>query len=391
MTNWSARFLQHANRAIPSAIRDLSTFPRAADTIPFGPGEPDASLFPLDSMRGVLRDIFDDVAAARSALQYGASEGDLQLRQRICAHMGARGVQCEPHNIVLTNGAQQALNLISEALVNPGDPVLVQSPTYPGALQVLVAHGASLASIDARPVGVKPSLIYAMANFQNPTGVSLSLEQRKELVSLACDLDTILVEDDPYEVLRFDGEPLPSLLSLDTQDRPIAEARTVYLGTFSKSIAPGLRVGWLAGPQIVVEKLALLQQTEDLQASSLAQAAVARLLAHGIEPFAVRLQTAYRLRRDTMIEALRMEFGNRGTSRVPQGGFFVWVTLPEEIDAAKMLLKAAQIGVTYVPGSAFTHDGTGANTLRLSYSAAPPNRISEGVRRLAQAFDTYRR
>lgn len=389
MTDWPELFSRHARRAIPSAIRALSNFPRAADTIPFGPGEPDASVFPLGPMRDVLRDIFDDVAAARSALQYGASEGEALLRQRLCDHMAIRGVHCLPENILLTNGAQQALNLVSETFVNPDDTVLVQTPTYPGALQIFLAHGARISAISDTLPG-RPSLIYAMSNFQNPTGVSLSTVQRRDLVALAHRLGTVLVEDDPYEALRYDGEALPPLLATDLDGHSIEQARTIYLGSFSKSIAPGLRVGWAVGPQAVIEKLTLLKQTEDLQASSLAQAALGRLLVDGVEPFAAKAQRAYRGRRDRMAEALRKEFGNRGAWAVPEGGFFFWLTLPEEIDTARMLEKAAQLGVTYVPGIAFSHEGRGSNMMRLSFSSAGPERIEEGVRRLAKAFDTYR-
>lgn len=388
MTDWPKLFSRHVQRAIPSAIRALSNFPQAADIIPFGPGEPDASLFPVDPMREALREIFNDSAAARSALQYGASEGDALLRRLICDHMRRRGVTCGADNILLTNGAQQALNLASEVFVDPDDTVWVQAPTYPGALQVFLAHGARLAGIGSAQAA-RPALIYAMSNFQNPTGASLSLEQRRDLVALAHQWETVLVEDDPYEVLRFDGEALPSLLAVDLQNRSIEAARTIYLGTFSKSIAPGLRVGWAVGPRIVIEKLTLLKQTEDLQASSLAQAALGKLLVHGVEPFAERIQKAYRTRRDLMAEALRTEFGNRGAWSVPQGGFFFWLRLAEEIDTAEMLERAAQLGVTYVPGLAFSHDGSGTNMLRLSFSSAAPERIAEGVRRLAEAFDSY--
>ncbi|MGO4837708.1 PLP-dependent aminotransferase family protein, partial [Rhizobiaceae sp. 2RAB30] len=236
----------------------------------------------------------------------------------------------------------------------------------------------------------RPSLIYAMSNFQNPTGLSLSVAQRRDLVALAHRLGTVLVEDDPYEALRYDGEALPPLLATDLDGRSIEQARTIYLGSFSKSIAPGLRVGWAVGPQAVIEKLTLLKQTEDLQASSLAQAALGRLLVDGVEPFAAKAQRAYRGRRDRMAEALSKEFGNRGAWALPEGGFFFWLTLPEENDTARMLEKAAQFGVTYVPGIAFSHEGRGGNMLRLSFSSAAPERIEEGVRRLAKAFDTYR-
>lgn len=389
MTDWSKHFSKHARRAIPSAIRSLSEFPRSPDAIPFGPGEPDASLFPVDPMREALNAILTDPTSAHGALQYGPSEGTPLLRQLVAEHMRKRGVACQLDNILLTNGAQQALNLASEVFVDPDETVLVQSLTYPGALQVFLAHGGRISEIDHADASARPALIYAMANFQNPTGISLNLEQRRDLVALAHRLKTVLVEDDPYEVLRYDGSPLPPLLALDTESRSIEAARTLYLGTFSKSIAPGLRIGWAVGPRSVIEKMSLLKQTEDLQASSLAQAALARLLADGLEPFAQRVRAAYQIRRDLMAEALRREFGNRGTWRVPQGGFFFWLTLPDHIDTAKLLEQSAKLGVTFVPGAAFTPDRSGANALRLSFSAAAPERIAKGVKRLARAFDNY--
>jgi DNA-binding transcriptional MocR family regulator len=388
MTDWQDRFSRQAKRAIPSAIRALASFPRAADTIPFGPGEPDASLFPIEPLRNVLCGILDDVSLARGALQYGPSEGDLLLRERICTRMALLGVACHPDNVLLTNGSQQALHLVSQAFVDPYSTVLVQSPTYPGTLQVFLTHGARLAAVSSDVT--RSALIYAMSTFQNPTGVSLSLAQRQDLVDLARSLDSILVEDDPYEVLRYEGEALPSLLSIDIGQRSIEDVRTIYLGTFSKSIAPGLRVGWAVGPKIVIEKLTLLKQIDDLQASSFAQAVLIRLLAQGVEPFAALIQATYRERRDRMAEALRTEFGNRGAWNVPEGGFFFWLTLPPEVDTARMLQIAAQNGVTYVPGVAFTHDGSGSNRLRLSFSSVDPDRVAEGVRRLAAAYDAYR-
>jgi DNA-binding transcriptional MocR family regulator len=197
----------------------------------------------------------------------------------------------------------------------------------------------------------------------------------------------VVVEDDPYEVLRYEGEPLPSLLGLETSGVPIDDARSFYLGTFSKSIVPGLRIGWLVGPRALVARLAMMKQTEDLQAGTLAQACLAEVFDLISGRHAVQLRDAYRRRRDTMLAALNAAHGNLATWTVPQGGFFLWLLLPDNIDTGAMLEAAARNGVTYVPGSAFFHDGRGANRLRLSYSAAPPDRMAEGVRRL---LDTVR-
>lgn len=388
--NWPGRFSQHATRVIPSPIRALSKFPRAADTIPFGPGEPDAGAFPLDALRTAMREILGDDAAARTAFQYGESEGDLELRQRLCTHMAALGVRCGPANILITNGSQQALHLVSEALVDPGGTVAVQNPTYPGALQIFAAHGARLVDVSAAPPDTPPALIYAVANFQNPTGALMTASERAALCKRAETADSVLVEDDPYGALCFEGETPPPLLAFDTKDRTIDEARTVYLGTISKSVAPGLRIGWLAGPRPLIEKAAALKQNEDLQANSFAQAVLCRLLRDGLTPHLAPMIAAYRQRRDLMVEALQIDFGNRGSWEMPSGGFFVWVALSEAIDTTAMLKVAAQYGVTYVPGAAFTLDGSGAHMLRLSYSSAPPKRIREGVRRLARAHDACR-
>ena len=387
MPSW--RYSAYASRLVPSPIRGLAGMARAADTISFGPGEPDPTLFPVREIRESLQRILSDPSAAQQALQYGPTAGDPRLRDKIAAYMRSKGVECTREHVLLTNGAQQALHLIAALLLEPGGDVAVQAPTYPGALEVFVARGArihALEALDGRN-GARPCLIYAMANFHNPTGASLDSAARRRLLDLAGKLGAVLVEDDPYEVLRYDGEPLPSLLGMETAGVPIDDARCFYLGTFSKSIVPGLRVGWLVGPRAAVATLALMKQTEDLQAGTLAQACLAEVFDLVVNEHAAQLRAAYRRRRDTMLAALNAAHGNLASWTVPQGGFFLWLTLPDDVDSGAMLETAARNGVTYVPGSAFFHDGRGANHLRLSYSSAPPERMAEGVGRL---FDTIR-
>ncbi|CAD5251795.1 Transcriptional regulator of GntR family domain [Bosea sp. 62] len=388
MIQMEQRFSRYANRIVPSAIRGLATMAKAADCISFGPGEPDSSLFPVAEIRDSLARILSQPERTRAALQYGPSEGDPALRERICAYMRAKGVACERQNILLTNGAQQALDLVTELFAEPGASVLVQSPTYPGALQIFFAHGARVQSLEmaGRAADERPALIYAMSNFHNPTGATLSLAQRRELIALAQELDTVLVEDDPYEVLRYEGAALPPLLAVDIEACSIEEARTIYLGTFSKAIAPGFRVGWLVAPSSVVAKLALMKQSEDLQAGSLAQACLRGLFDGILDSHANRLRDAYRIRRDTMLSALQLELGNHASWVAPQGGFFIWLNLNADIDAHALLSRAAVAGVTYVPGSAFQPDGQATASLRLSFSAAPLDRMEEGVRRLAKVL-----
>ncbi len=379
MLTWSDRFTPYARRIIPSAIRGLASLPRAADTISFGPGEPDPTLFPVDEVAERLNRIMAEPAVARAALQYGPTEGDMALRERLCGYMAAKGVKCSPANILLTNGSQQALDLVVELLVQPGATVMAQIPCYPGALQIFSAHGAEVVPPGAQ--GPRPALIYAMATFCNPTGLSLAEDQRGDLVALARRLDTVLVEDDPYEVLRYDGTELPPLLGFE---RSVEEARTFYLGTFSKSVAPGFRVGWIVAPSEVIEKLVLMKQSEDLQAGTLAQACLAGLFDFATTVHASRLRDAYRIRRDAMLSALDLEMRNLAHWKVPDGGFFLWLTLPGIKDATALLARAAVAGVTFVPGAAFHAGAGGENALRLSFSAAPVGRIAEGVARLAQ-------
>jgi DNA-binding transcriptional MocR family regulator len=384
MRDWPARFSSYARRLIPSAIRGLAESGPAKDMISFGPGEPDGSLFPAAQIQASLTKLLSDNKRAQEVLQYAASAGHPVLRGRIARYMRDKGVPCGPENVLLTNGAQQALDLVAALLIEAGDTALVQAPSYPGALQVLVARGANVAAIDRAdgPRG-RASLIYAMSNFHNPTGRSLTLKERQDLLALARERDAVLIEDDPYEVLRYEGELAPPLLALDTEGRSIEEARTIYLGTFSKSVVPGLRVGWLVAPSIVVDKLILMKQTHDLQAGTLAQACLADIFDWVVSEHVDVLRKAYRRRRDAVLEALAAEFGNSAGWSAPQGGFFVWLNLGEGADTRAMLDEATRTGVAYVPGFAFHNDGRGSNFLRLSFSSAPIERIPEGVRRLA--------
>lgn len=380
-------FSRYSERVSPSPIRTLAPVPDPNDAIPFGPGEPDASLFPVSDFRDALVALLDDPKASKTALQYSDSAGNLALRGHICRRMAKHGVALSTDNILITSGAQQGIHLTTAAFVDPGDSVLVQSPTYPGALQVFQACGAVVESLDGEGAAAGSKLIYTMSTFQNPTGGSLSLRQKRDLLATARKQGSVLIEDDPYEALRYDGEPSPPMLALDAEDASVEAATTLYLGSFSKLIAPGLRLGWVAGPKEIIAKLTLMKQCEDLQAGSLVQAALVGVLDKGYDEQERRLRQAYCERRDCMLEALTREFGNRGEWTVPQGGFFIWVTLPERADARELQRQAARLGVTFVPGGAFSHDGRHANSLRLSFSSAPPQRIAEGVRRLARAYD----
>lgn len=389
MKEWASRFSQHALRVIPSAIRGLDSIPRAADTISFGAGAPDEAVFPVPAINKIFKAILNDPAKARQALQYGPTEGSPRLRQQICDHMETLGVACAPENVLITNGAQQGIHLVSEALVNPGDSVLVEARTYPGALQVFLAHGATVATLGEVPGPNRVPLIYTTPTFQNPTGHTLSIDERLKLLARAREADAIVIEDDPYVALRYDGRPVSSLLSLDTADRPIDSSRVIYLGTFSKSIAPGFRIGWAVAARGMIERLALLKQTEDLQPSSFSQVALSHFLDGDVHGHHSTMCATYRDRRDRLAEALRTEIGILAAWTIPEGGYFFWLTLPENVDAAALLKIAAQTGVTFIPGAAFCPNGQSRNMLRLSFSNAPIDRFREGMHRLARALETY--
>lgn len=385
----TSRYTRYADAIQPSSIRALETLAaRQPDLISFGPGRPDDSLFPADPVGRAYAETLTSLSHHEHPLNYAPTEGLRSLREWLAAQQRARGRLCEAGNVLITNGSQQAIHLLTKLLVEPGDVVLVQAPTYPGALQIFEANRAQTRSLEefrASPTSSRPALIYAMADFQNPTGACLNLDERHDLLALARRLDTFLVEDNAYEVLRYEGERLPALAELDAAASD--EGRTLYVGSFSKCAAPGLRLGWVVGPQELIARLALIKQTEDLQASTLSQAVLVRMVDHIMGSHAALLRDRYRDRRDRMLAALDRHVGNRATWAKPTGGFFVWLTLDRGIDTATLLPSAIEAGVAYVPGSSFFHDGTGHNHLRISFSAVASDRIDEGIRRLAAVLD----
>ena len=382
------RFSRYANGIRPSAIRALEALAaRSNDLIAFGPGRPDDTVFPFAAFRDAHAAVLGSAGAAAHALQYAPSEGSLALRSWLVARERAAGRTCELGNVLITSGSQQGIHLITRLLAEAGDSVVVQSPTYPGALQIFEANGISAVALDdARLANTdfQPAFIYAMADFQNPTGATLSLAEREALVALARRLDTFLVEDNAYEVLRFEGERLPSLLDVD--GGVVDEGRTLYVGSFSKCAAPGMRLGWIVGPSALIARLTLMKQTEDLQASTVSQDVMAHMADHIFGPHADVLRRAYRERRDRMLEALDRVVAGRATWKRPSGGFFVWLTLDDGVDTTALLPRAIEAGVAYVPGQFFFHDQSGRNHLRLSYSTIPLDRMAEGVERLGRVL-----
>jgi hypothetical protein len=403
--SWSSHFATRAKSMQASEIRELLKLLDKPDIISFAGGIPDPALFPVEAARAAYAAALGpDTASA--ALQYSVSEGYPPLRAWITEAMARLGAPCTPDNIVVTNGSQQALDFLGKLLLTPGDTALVTAPTYLGALQAFSAYepryeafrpedgnetaaehlASARAAADRDPaVTGDVKFAYVVPDFANPTGITLSLAGRRRVLNLARDLDVPVIEDSAYAALRYDGADLPSLLALDIAETGhIDRSRVVYCGTFSKTLAPGLRVGWIAASRSLIRRLVLVKQAADLNASVINQMVMHRLAAGTFDTQVAKARDLYRRRRDAMLAALSDYMPSGVTWTNPDGGLFVWVTLPPHIDGKALLAKAVtEARVAFVPGQAFFADGSGANTIRLSFSLPDETKIRDGIRRLA--------
>jgi len=374
-------------RVTASAIMELIKTTAGGEYLSFASGLPDPALFPVD----LLRELADEVLTrdGRAALQYGPAEGHPPLREFVADLLRGRGLPATPEQVLITSGSQQGLDLVARALLDPGDAVVLESPSYLAAIQAFDAAEARCRAVRTDEAGLVtadlpealaggPKLLYTLPNFQNPTGRTLSAERRGELAGLAVRAGTAVLEDDAYHDLRYEGEALPPVCAL--AENPAA----FYLGTFSKVIAPGLRVGYVHGPPALIERLAQLKQVTDLHTGSLTQRLAHAFCRRGaLAPAIARLRAAYRARRDALLEALETHLAGRCEWTRPQGGMFVWVTLPDGWDAEVLLRRAMTRGLVFVPGAGFHPDGGGRNTLRLTFVSLDEARLREGVARLA--------
>ncbi|WP_181169999.1 PLP-dependent aminotransferase family protein [Mesorhizobium sp. B2-4-2] len=386
-----------SSRMKASEIRELLKLLDQPDIISFAGGIPDPALFPAEAIRDAYADVLGG-GEAGAALQYQVSEGYLPLRRWIAGQMGKLGVACEEANIFITSGSQQALDYIGKLLLSPGDTALVTWPTYLGALQAFNAYeprydrlrpeGGNMTPDAYRAAaaanGGRVKFAYLVPDFANPTGNTLDRQQREAVLDLAGELDIAIVEDAAYRALRYDGESVPPILALDcARSGGIDKARTLYCGSFSKILSPGMRVGWVCAPRHVVEKLVLMKQASDLHSPSINQMVMHRAAEAVFEAQVEKLIGAYRERRDGLLGALAANMPEGVTWSRPEGGMFVWVTLPEGADATTLLARSVkEARVAFVPGSAFFADGTGRNTLRLSFTLADRRAVSEGIPRL---------
>lgn len=401
MTDY-AKFLSPTGRQLhESAIRRMGTVAaRSAEMVSFAAGYPDPASFPWGELRELTGELLS--GADPTVLQYGPTRGHEPLIASIVELLAARHIAVTPPEVTITTGSQQGIDLIGRVLVTPGDVVLVELPAYTGAISAFKnaqaelvgvrqdGDGIDLEDLDTvclreRRAGRRVNLVYLVPNFQNPTGLLLSLEKRRQLLAWAERRDVLIVEDDPYGALYFDD--VASVADTRPMRADDARGRVVYLSTFSKTLAPGFRVGWMVAPASLVERFETAKQSIDLMTGSLDQRIVHEAMRRGVlDRLAPELRRLYRSKRDAMERALRDELGGKLRWPAPRGGFFLWATLPDGVDDETLLARALEEGVVFVIGHAFYVDGTGQNRIRLSFSAPSVDGIREGARRLATAM-----
>ncbi len=394
LERYAGLFARRTQGMRSSAMRDLMALTQRPEVISLAGGLPDTALFPAEDLAKFL-----SITAAESsarALQYAPTEGLEEVKAAILEVLRAEGDDADPQDILVTTGGQQVIDLVCKVLVDPGDVVLAEAPTYPGAVPAFAAYEADVVQVAMDADGLRidlveealdrlaaegrpPKFIYTIPNFQNPTGVTMSLPRRRRLVDLARERELLVLEDNPYGLLRFEGTPLPTLRSLDGGDFVIS------LGTFSKILSPGLRLGWAVAPRPVLAKMNVGKAASDLNSSSLTQLFVATFFRDGDwRGYLARQCEVYRARRDVMLGALAEHLPSAASWTRPEGGLFVWVTLPDGLDTTDLLAKALGRNVAFVPGRAAYLDGRGGSSLRLNFSGVGEEEIREGVRRIGR-------
>ena len=394
---WSNVLASRSSRMKASEIRELLKLLDQPDIISFAGGIPDPALFPVDDFKEAFAETLTTQASA--ALQYSVSEGYKPLRDWIAGEMGKIGVPCTSDNILITSGSQQALDYLGKLMLSPNDTALVGWPTYLGALGAFNAYEPTYDRLDpkgnrtaadfaakAEAAGGRVKFAYLSVDFANPTGETVARSAREAVIDLADEMDIAIVEDAAYQSLRYDGEAIPPILALEIARKgSIEDCRTLYCGSFSKSLAPGLRVGWVCAAKPVIGRLVLMKQAADLHSSTLSQIATHRVASAMFESHTAKLRATYGARRDRMLAALARELPEGVRYTRPEGGMFIWLTLPEGMDGAALLARAiAEQRVAFVPGGAFYADGSNRNTLRLSFSCASEAQIDEGIARIGR-------
>ena len=398
MLNWENIFATRSSRMRASEIRELLKLLERPDIISFAGGIPDPALFPDAEFKQAYADIFSG-PTVNAALQYSVSEGYKPLREWLVGQMGALGIPCELENVFIVSGSQQGLDYLGKLFLSPKDTALVTAPTYLGALQAFNAYEPAYDQLTpngnrtpdsyraaASQAGGRVKFAYLSADFANPTGETVDLAGRKKVLDLAEELDIAVIEDAAYQSLRYDGDPVAPILALEIARKgSINDTRTIYCGSFSKTLAPGLRVGFIVANAPVIRKLVLMKQAADLHSSTINQIAIHQVAERGFDAQVAKVRKTYSHRRDCMLAALAKYMPDGTSWTKPQGGMFVWITLPKGMDGAKLLARSLETAkVAFVPGQAFFADGSGANTFRVSFSCANDEMIEEGISRLGK-------
>ena len=389
--NLEKRFAARAAGMLPSEIRSLFAVASRPEIVSLAGGMPNLSALPMEMMAGVVKELI--LTNGAEALQYGSGQGHPKLREQICEVMALEGIRANPDDVVVTTGSQQALDLISRIFIDPGDVVLVEAPSYVGALGTFRQYEAAVVHVETdsdglvpeslraaikslRATGRKIKFLYLIPNYQNPTGVCLPADRRTEILTICREAEIFVLEDNPYGLLGFD-KPSPNAMRAEDSEN------VIYLGSFSKTIASGLRVGWALVPQSLKDKMVIASESSILCPSNFTQLTISSYLAD--QPWRDQIASfceLYKVRRDAMLESLDAHFPQEATWTKPGGGFYVWVNLPAEIDTKALMPKAIVAKVAYVPGNAFYADGLGSWSMRLSYCHPTPERIREGVKAL---------
>lgn len=395
-TSLTHLFATRAGRMKASEIRELLKLLDQPDVISFAGGIPDPAMFPAEAFANAMARALQNPG---QALQYAASEGYLPLRQWIAGHMAGLGVPCDAGNILITSGSQQALDYLGKLLLSPGDTALLGWPTYLGALGAFNAYEPQYDRLDpatnrsagdyaetAAAHGGRVKFAYLSVDFANPTGVTLTEAERLRVLDLAEALDAAVIEDAAYQSLRYDGEAVAPILAQEIARKGDIDAcRTIYCGSFSKTLSPGLRVGWVCAAKPVIDQMVLIKQAADLQSATLNQIAMEEVARTVFDGHIARIRSHYGKRRDAMLGALARHMPEGVQWTRPEGGMFVWVTLPEGADGAALLERALEAErIAFVPGAAFFPDGSGRNTIRLNFSSPTEAQIEEGIERLGR-------
>ena len=397
VVNIERLFSHRAKMLKASQIRELLKITQLPDMISFAGGLPSPLAFPIDIIHNCIDNVFKD--GIYNALQYGTTEGLPQLRGVLAERMRKKqNINCQLHDILITSGAQQALFLSALCFLDPGDTYLSSVPTYLGAVQAFSAFESNCESIPMTEddididclkrnlnrlhrTGINPKFLYTVSNFQNPSGETVSLKNRKELLDLASEYDFLIIEDDPYGELIFEGESIPTIKSFDKK------GRVIYISTFSKILAPGFRLGWAIASKDILDRLILSKQAADLCTNIFGQYVAYEYIKGGyLDKQVEKIKKLYKTKRDIMIESLKKYFPKEAKWIIPEGGMFIWITLPKKINTNQLLQKAIAKKVAYVAGDAFYHDGGNYNSMRLNFSYSDNNQIAEGIKRLGNVI-----